>query len=389
MRVLTLATEFPPAYGYGLGRYVAQHTAALASAGAEVAVACNNYDGSNERYDREGVEVSNAPIFIPFKGYTWIADVLQSNVLLLARAMEMAGRNGDFDILHLHDWLAASAARSLMDAYDWPLVVSIHDTALGKNQGRLDGDEHYVAQMEGWICEHAEAVLASSESIRQELIQAYRVPPDKITVVGCGVNPQSFETRSDPQLFKSVLCRADQPLVAFVGRLARMKGPHVLLEAVPRVLSLRPQTQFVFAGGGQMREGLENRTRELGVEGSVRFVGHLRGQVLATFYRAADLVVVPSLYEPFGMVALEAAVCGTPVLVSDTGGLSEIVVDRVTGIKAPPNDPDALARGILHLLHDPDAGRELAEQARARARGQYRWEEVATRTMSVYERLVS
>jgi glycogen(starch) synthase len=301
----------------------------------------------------------------------------------------MARRNGHFDILHIHDWLAASAAKSLKDAYGWPLVVSIHDTALGKNQGRLDKDEQYVAEMEGWVCEHAAAVLANSEFIRQELIQAYRVPKDKITVVGCGVNPESFRTESDAQLFKTVLCSAHEPLVAFVGRLTPTKGPHVLLEAVPRVLGLRPETRFVFAGDGQMREGLESRARELGLEGTVRFVGHLRGQVLATFYRAADLVVVPSLYEPFGMVALEAAVCGTPVLVAGTGGLSEILVDGVTGITVPPNDPEALARGIVHLLHNLHLGRELAAHADARVREQYRWEDVARRTMAVYERLVS
>jgi len=388
MRVLTLATEFPPAHGYGLGRYVAEHTSALAAAGAEVAVACNNYDAATETYEREGVEVNNTPMFVPFRGYAWIADALQSNVLLLARAMEMTSRNGDFDILHIHDWLAASAAKSLKDAYDWPLVVSIHDTSLGKNQGRLDAEERYIAEMEGWICEHAEAVLVNSEFLGRELVEAYRVPNDKIRVVGCGVSAETFETRSDPQLFKTVLCREDESLVVFVGRLARMKGPHVLLEAIPRVLGLRPETRFVFAGEGQMREGLEHRAKELGIEANVRFVGHLRGQVLATFYRAADMVVMPSLYEPFGMVALEAMVCGTPVVAADTGGLSEVVVDGDTGLKVPPNDPEALARATIHLLRSPGLGKQLAEQARLRALQQYRWEDVATRTMSVYERLV-
>lgn len=391
MRILTLATEFPPARGYGLGRYVADHTAALAAEGCEVSVACNNWDGGLQpgTYERAGVEVNNAPLFIPVKGYTWIADVLQSNVLLEARAIEMARRDGDFDLLHIHDWLSASAARSLGDLLRIPLAVTVHDTVRGRNQGRLSDEEDYVARMEEWICRHADAVLANSRFIRRELIEAYGVPEDKLSVVGCGVNPAAFESDADPRLFKSVLCPPDAPLVAFVGRLTQPKGPHLLLEAAPHVLRLQPEARFIFAGDGKMRQALEGRAAELGLQDRARFVGHLRGKVLATFYRAADMVVVPSLYEPFGMVALEAMVCGTPVIASQTGGLREIMANGDCALPAPPNDATTLARAILHLLHNPERGAQLAQRGREVATERYQWRDVAHRTLRVYEQVVA
>ncbi len=392
MHILTLATEFPPAHGYGLGRYAAEHTAALVAQGCEVAVACSNHDGQmpNGVGSRAGVEVNNAPIFMPVRGYTWVADVLQNSVQLEARAIEMARRNGGFDVLHIHDWLAASAAKSLRDLLQIPLVVTMHDTVLGRKQEELGDEEQYIAQMERWVCEQADAVLANSEFIRQELIGAYDVPEGKVSVVGCGVRPESFVTDTDIRLFKGLFGSPDQPLVAFVGRLAHMKGPHVLLEAIPHVLGLEPGVRFAFAGDGQMRHALQQRAAELDLRERARFIGYLGGKVLATFYRAADVVVVPSLYEPFGMVAAEAMVCGTPVIASDTGGLSEIMAnDGECALPAPPNDPMTLARAILHLLHSPARAAQMAARGQEIAVGRYGWDDVARRTVQTYERVVN
>ncbi len=392
MRVLTLASEFPPAHGYGLGRYVSEHSAALVAQGCEVSVACNNWDANlkSGTYQWAGVEVNNAPMFIPVHGYTWVADVLQANLLLEARAVEMARRSSKrFDLIQVHDWLTASAARSLRDLLKLPLVVMMHDTVRGRNQGQLSDEEEYIAQMEGWICEHADAVLCNSAFIRNELIEAYGVDDKKLTTVGCGINPIAFEADTPPRLFKSVLGPPDAPLIAFVGRLTSIKGPHVLLEAVPHVLKIRPDARFIFAGDGKMRQALEGRAQELQVEQNVRFVGHLRGKVLATLYHCADVTVVPSLYEPFGMVALEAMACHTPVIVSETGGLKEIVADRDCALLAPPNDAVTLARAILYLLNHPQRAAQLADNGCHVACEQYGWEEVARRTKHVYEQVVA
>ena len=246
-----------------------------------------------------------------------------------------------------------------------------------------------MARMEAWICHHADLVLTNSQFIRRELAEAYEVPDERLSVVGCGVNPADFQTDADLRLFRHVFGVPDVPHIVFVGRLAHIKGPHLLLEAAPHVLKLYSAARFVFAGDGQMREGLEQRARDMGIAGNVEFVGHLRGKVLATLYHAADMVVVPSLYEPFGMVALEAMACGTPVVASDTGGLREIMAAGDCALPAPPNDPAALARAILHLLRERDRARELSETGRRVATERYRWADVARRTMRAYERAVA
>ena len=384
MKILCLATEFPPAHGYGLARYISEHCNALAQTGAQVHVACNNWDGENGTYQDDGVQVNNAPFFIPFEGYTWVADALQRNVQLLGRGIEMTRRNGGYDILHAHDWLAAGAAKALKATYGMPLVVSMHDTEIGKNSGQLDETQHYISQMERWMCDQAERVLVNSRFIARELVEAYGVPADKLDVVGCGVNPQAFETDAEVAPFKSLFCGPGERLVAFVGRLAGVKGPHVLLEAMPTVLSVCPGTRFVFAGDGAMQQGLEHRAQELKLDDRVRFLGHIRGKVLATFYHAADIVVVPSLYEPLGMVALEAMVCGRPVIASDTGGLREVVVPGATGVTVPPNDSRELASAIVRLLLNPQAAQMLGAQGRQRALTDFRWDAVAQRTQASY-----
>ena len=388
MRVLCLATEFPPAHGYGLGRYTSEHCAALTGAGVDAHVACNNFDAAQEHGLDAGVPVSNAPYVLPFQGYCEVADVLHGNVSLLGRGIEMLRRNGGYDLVQVHDWLAASAAKALQETFGLPVVVTIHDTQIGKALGKLDPHQQYVAAMEGWLCDLADAVTVNSEFIRRELIEAYSVPADKITVIGCGVNPESFHTRSDPRLFKTVFCQPGEQLVAFVGRLAQLKGPHVLLEAIPQLATVCPRARFVFAGEGQMQEPLQRRAAELNVADRVRFVGHLRGQVLATFYRAADVLVVPSLYEPFGMVALEGMVCGTPVIACDTGGLSDIIEHEVSGVKVPPNDPRALASALAQLLLNPARGQQLAQAGQQRAETAFRWSDVAIRTVAVYEQVL-
>lgn len=389
MRVLCLATEFPPARGYGLARYVAAHTSALAGQGLTVDVACNNWDAGNSSYHADGVEVNNAPYVIPFKGYDWLADVLQHNVLLLGRAIEMCRRNGPYDILQVHDWLGASAAKAIKANYRLPLVVSIHDTAVGKRFGQLDATHQYIADVERWLCGLADRVLANSEFTRNELVQAYDVPDGKIDVVFAGVSPAAFETDSDVPLFKTLFCPAGERLVAFVGRLAHEKGPHILLEAIPNVLAVRPGTHFVFAGDGAMRETLERRARELGIAQHVRFTGHLAGKVLATFYHAADVVVVPSLYEPLGMVALEAMACGRPVVATQTGGLMEIAEAGQNAVTVPPNAPRELASALAQLLFNPSAAAQIGTQARQGVMAKWRWDMVAERTVRAYEHVLA
>ena len=178
-----------------------------------------------------------------------------------------------------------------------------------------------------------------------------------------------------------------EPLILFVGRLVPLKGPQVLIEAMGQVAQVHPEAQLVLVGDGALRDQLRQHAQELGLAGQVRLLGYVRGKPLAALYRAADVVVVPSLYEPFGLVALEAMVSGTPVVAADAGGLAALVRDQQTGLKVPPNDPRALAGGILRLLTDHDLASGLAANARRMAMKQYSWTDVAKRTLALYQGL--
>jgi glycosyltransferase involved in cell wall biosynthesis len=253
MRILCLATEFPPAAGYGLGRYAHEHCQALVQAGAEVDVVCNNYDAGAFDYEEAGIRVFNVPFLVPFQGYSNTADILQGNVTLFTRAAELVRAGTSYDVIQVHDWLAASAGVALQESFGLPLVVTMHDTALGKALGELSAEEQYIADMERWICTQADAVCANSESLKRELMAAYGVPEERITVVGCGVNPERFEVEVDRQQFKSLFGPPQEPLVLFVGRLTPLKGPQVLLEAFREIAGMLPQARLVFTGDGAAR----------------------------------------------------------------------------------------------------------------------------------------
>lgn len=385
MRVLCLATEYPPAQGYGLGRYTYEHCQALAAAGAEVDVVCNNYDNRRDHYCDGLVHVYNVPFLLPFHGYDSASDILQGNVTLLTRAAELLRVGSSYDVIQTHDWLAASAGHAVRETFGVPLVVAMHDTELGKSLGQLTPEQQYVAEMERWICEQADAVAANGEFIKRELVAAYGIPTEKISVIGCGVNPDRFEVEVDREAFRSLFSAPGEKVILFVGRLTPIKGPQVLLEALPEVLTLFPETRLVMVGEGALQEPLQRRAQELGLEGRVRSIGHVRGKPLAALYRSADVLVVPSLYEPVGMVALEGMVCGVPLVVGDAGGLGEMVQDGWNGLKVPPNDPRSLARAIIISLSRPDVVAQQATAAHAYALGRHCWADVARRTVALYE----
>ncbi|MEN6642396.1 MAG: glycosyltransferase family 4 protein [Armatimonadia bacterium] len=384
-----MATEFPPAQGYGLARYASEHCQALVAAGAQVDVICNNYDPQHPRYCEEGVEISNVPFHLPFQGYNSIADILQGNVTLLARAAELLQRQSGIDVIQTHDWLSASAAVALKESFGVPLVVTMHDTELGRAMGKLTPEQQYVAEMEQWLCEKADAVAANSNFIKTELTAAYGVRADRITVAGCGVNPERFHVDVDAADFRSLFCAPGVPLILFVGRLTAIKGPGILLEALREVVKVLPDAQLVLAGDGALKDQLRQHAQEVGLDDHTRFVGHVRGRALAALYRCANVLVVPSLYEPLGMVALEAMICDTPVVAADTGGLAELVQDGQTGFTVPPNDPNALAGAILRMLTSAAEASECIAQARQLAMEGHRWMDVARRSLELYKTVLA
>jgi glycosyltransferase involved in cell wall biosynthesis len=231
-------------------------------------------------------------------------------------------------------------------------------------------------------------VIACSRFMAHQIHDYFHTPLDKIDVVpnGIYVRPDPFASDEERLAFRRRFAGDDQPLVYYVGRIVYEKGLHVLLDAWPQVLAALPRARLLIAGAGGYLPALVQRAQDLGIATQVRFAGFIPDDERDQLYHAADVAVFPSLYEPFGIVALEAMAARCPVVVAATGGLAEVVTAHETGLCVQPNDPVSLAWGILHSLQHPDWSRTRAENAYRAARDSFNWHAIAGATAEVYTR---
>ncbi|GIF13136.1 glycosyltransferase family 4 protein [Actinoplanes teichomyceticus] len=382
-RILMLSWEYPPLLVGGLGRHVHALAGALAAAGHEVTVVTRHAPGALLEEHTEGVRVIRAPDDPPAFEVTG-GDLLPWAMAFnhtLTRAALRAARGRRYDVVHAHDWLAAHAAVTLRDHLDVPLVATVHATESGRHQGWLPAAHNRtIDDIERWLCAEAARVIVCSQYMRGEVTRLFGVPAERTEVVRNGVD--ALRWRARPRAVAAARAEhagPDGPLISFAGRLVYEKGVQHLLAAAPRLRDRFPGLRVVIAGDGPYRAELA------GLAGpGVTFAGFLTGHDLTALMAASDCYVVPSIYEPFGMVALEAAAAGTPVAVSSTGGLAEIVEHGVTGVRFAPGEPDALAEAVGSVLGDLEYARALARQARVRVREEYHWPAIAAHTAAVY-----
>ncbi|GIF03602.1 glycosyltransferase family 4 protein [Actinoplanes siamensis] len=388
-RILMLSWEYPPLLVGGLGRHVHALAGALTEAGHEVTVVTRHCSGTLREETIEGVRVVRAPEDPPVFETTggdllaWATAFNHALTRAALRAVRSARARGRrYDVVHAHDWLVAHAAMTVRDQLDAPLVATVHATESGRHQGWLpDAHNRTIHDIERWLCAEADRVIVCSEYMRGEVIRLFGVPPERTRVVRNGVD--ALRWRARPRAVAAARARfagVDGPLVSYAGRLVYEKGVQHLLAAVPALRDRFPGLRVVIAGDGPYREELELRSGP-----PVTFAGFLTGHELTGLMAASDCYVVPSIYEPFGMVALEAAAAGTPVAVSATGGLTEIIEHGRTGVRFPPGDPAALTDAVAAVLSDREYARSLALRARARVVEDYNWHSIATRTAAVYD----
>jgi len=383
MRILMLSWEYPPHSVGGLAQHVYDLTTALAAAGDEVHLITIG-DAESKEYEQDGgvyvyrIQPYNlsAPDFL-----TWI---LQLNLRMVEYAIPLINSLADLDLVHAHDWLVAYAGRVLKQSYRKPLIATVHATEYGRNQGLHNDLQRYISDVEWWLTYEAWRVIVCSRYMEQELKRVFQLPADKIRVVPNGVDLGRYRRREAEQLSREQYAAAGEKIVFFVGRLVQEKGAQILLDAVPKVLQHYARVKFIIAGKGPALNYLKNRAMDMGVYERVYFTGYIDDDTRDFLYREADAAVFPSLYEPFGMVALEAMAAQTPVVVSDVGGLGEIVRHEINGLKCYPGNPNSLADNLLRLLHDSDLAERLAGRAYHDLRKLYTWEEIAYKTREVY-----
>ena len=388
MRVLILSWEYPPRIIGGLGRHVYHLSTALASQGIKVHVVTKDHPGAPEYEESEGVHIYRVVNYPPdITQEEWVPWTLQFNVALLEKAVALINDIKNINVIHAHDWLVAHAAASLKHAYQIPLVATIHATEYGRHQGHLPGPMNkLIHQIEWWLTFESARTICCSQYMMEEITNIFELPVDKVDVIPNGIDTESFKRDVSVDLYRKQFVKPGDKLVFFVGRLVYEKGVQTVIEAMTLVINKIPNVTFVVAGSGPHMNTLKSLVDAFDLQEKVKFTGHIDTDTLSAFYKSADLTVVPSLYEPFGMVVLESMAMGTPTIVADTGGLSEIVVHEETGLKFEPGDPESLADAMLRILTDKELAERLTCDANAYLGDRYNWDRIAKMTLDVYRR---
>lgn len=394
MRVLMLSWEYPPVVVGGLGRHVHALARHLAMRGDDVLVLCRHEAGTDatthptEDGVRDGVRVirvAEDPPHLVFERD------LVAWTLAMGHAMIRAGaevlRTWRPDVVHAHDWLVTHPAVALAEQAAVPLVATVHATEAGRHSGWLSQPlNQQVHSVEWWLASRANRLITCSTAMRAEVTHLFDVDPGGIDVIHNGIERRDWR----PPAARVARSRAEHsvdgaPVIFFFGRLEWEKGVQDLIAALPRVRRTHPGTRLVVAGRGSHAQWLVERARKHRVRRAVDFVGHLSDRELTATLAAADLVVLPSKYEPFGIVALEAAAAGAPLVASTAGGLGEVVEHGRTGLSFEPGDVAGLATAVRTVLDDPAAATRRARAARDRLATDFDWTKIAAATAAVYQ----
>lgn len=316
---------------------------------------------------------------------TWIehmnTDMLSAGVTL--------GDVYEFDVVHGHDWLVASACDHLARRFDRPLVMTIHATEFGRHQGWVDKHpQSHIHGVEKWVTHRADNVIACSAYMREHIADIYALEESAVNVIPNGIDPEDLRPMDNLDELRASFAQPDEKLVLLVGRLVYEKGFQVALEALPTLIENVGNVRFLIAGSGTHEEELKELAKKLGLMEHGTFVGWIGDDVLHSLYKIADLTVVPSIYEPFGLVALEAMASGCPCIVADTGGLREVVPSESVGLRFQSRDPESLARMAERVLTDPELRDRLVTEASDHVLT-FDWLDVARTTLELYEDAVA
>ncbi len=392
MRVLLLSWEYPPVIEGGLGRHVRKLSEQLAGQGVELHVLTRGGGQLPVEECRRGVRIHRVaqPQF-PKDLDAFVRWVSSMNQNMATVGAELCDRF-EFDLVHSHDWLVANAAERAARDAGVPWLVTIHATEYGRHQGWVQSHpQSQIHAVERQMARSADHLITCSDYMAGHVSQIFGVAERKITAIPNGVDPADMIVAPGPELvrLRARYAAPDEKLVLLVGRLVFEKGFHLALEALAPIAERDGRLRFIVAGTGTAEDELKAQAEQLGLSEYGSFIGWAGDDLLHSLYRVADLCIVPSIYEPFGLVALEAMASGCLCVVADTGGLREVVPDGgAVGLRFRSDDADALREIVEHVLTD-DLGRgQLTADAREHAL-KFDWSEVARRTLGVYGALSS
>lgn len=401
MRILLISWEFPPYVVGGLGRHVAELLTAYRDLADQddlpedfvLDVLCTR-NGGGPTKERLGANITvyrvDSPPFVSSgpRAANQYQEVMATNSSLINRARVLY-RQHKYELIHNHDWLTASASIALKHEWKTPLLTTIHATERGRHQGHLSTEmSRQIDALEGQVCFESWRVIACSGYMRQELGDFFSVPFDKVDVISNGVNFRGLHHchAETAQAYRKRYSNDGERLLFFVGRITYEKGVQVLINAMPMILNKYPKTRLLVAGKNS--EQMWSMAQEMRLGHAVTLLGFINDQQRDYLYQCVDAAIFPSLYEPFGIVALEAMALGCNVIASGVGGLGEIVQHRQNGLTIYPNDPGSIAWAVDTLFSHPQEARQQRRFAEEQAKSLYSWRNIAAQTVSVYQNIV-
>ena len=354
MKILMLTWEYPPRVVGGIARVVYDISRTLLKDGHDVTVVTYREGDTPYFEDDKGVKVYRVDNYMinPNNFIDWI---MQLNFNMVAKVNEIMKEQGEFDVIHAHDWLVAYAAKTLKNSYNIPIVSTIHATEAGRNSGIHDETQRYINDTE-WMLTYESAEVINGIERDYNFRRKYAMDNEKV--------------------------------ILFMGRLVYEKGIQHLISAMPKILEGYHDAKLVICGKGGMQDELQEQVNAMGIGNKVYFAGYMKGKDVQKMYKAADIAVFPSTYEPFGIVALEAMLSENPIVVSDIGGLNEIVEHRVNGMKAYCGNPNSIADSILELLYDHKLCADITRKAKNKVRNEYNWSKIAQDTHFTYQKAI-
>lgn len=391
MRVLLISWEYPPVIEGGLARHVRKLSEHLLAEGVEVHVLTRSGGHLPSQEVRHGVVVHRVrePEFPKdVNAFVRWVDAMNQDMLELGR--ELCDQL-DFDLVHSHDWLVAGAAERLARTAAAPWLVTVHATEYGRHQGWVQNHpQSHIHAAERAMVRQADQVIACSRYMRTHVSSVFGVSSRRIAVIPNGVDPADLEpVVEDLAGLRAKYARPEERLVLLVGRLVYEKGFHLALDALAAVVRRLGSVRFVVAGTGTAEDELKRQARRLRLMKHGSFVGWVGDDMLHSLYRVSEIVIVPSIYEPFGLVALEAMASGCLCVVADTGGLREVVPeDGSVGLRFTSRDAASLEEVLEQALSDETARARVVAEARDHVL-KFDWLEVARRTHALYADLLT
>ncbi|MEQ8435864.1 MAG: glycosyltransferase family 4 protein [Ilumatobacter fluminis] len=379
MRVLMFTWEYPPSSTGGTAAHVDGLSHALTRLGHEVVVVTRRVVGTDHDTTIAGVRVLRADVDLPWLPDDVIAHTASGNHALVGTLSAL----GDWepDIVHAHDWRVAWATDTAASLFGAPMITRFHGTERGRHGGHLSpGTAEQINRVEWWQANRSRRIIASTKLLVRDIVDGFELDPDSVRRIPGGIDPEWWRAAGPNEPTPSV---RGGTVLAW-GRVQYEKGFQVLAGAIAALRYRVAGLECTIAGRGSYLPELQSQIDLAGVGDLVDLVGFVTDNELRAAIHAAGCVVIPSLYEPFGVVALEALAGGAPLIVADTGGLAELVGGTGSALTFEPGNAADLADCIERVLTDRDLADDMIRRGAELLEATYSWDAIAARTVAVY-----